>query len=163
MQSPLSLSEDELSIFLFQQVVGVLATVDPNCRPHAAPVWLLFRGHDLFIETGHSSRKAVNLRSTPACALVAGLEPWGPSVMLRGTGEEVVDEALCKDVRQTMATRFYGSTAHPSFRHMEEQFENYEGAGVFRLLVTSATSWDYSKMPEDEWILPWAPPRRNDA
>jgi nitroimidazol reductase NimA-like FMN-containing flavoprotein (pyridoxamine 5'-phosphate oxidase superfamily) len=148
---------EELAAFLHGQRVGVLATVDDRGCAHAAPVWLLFEDADLYVETGRTSRKAVNLRSNPSYALVAGLDVWGPCVVLLGNAEEVQDERLRAAIRQVMAIRFYGSRAHPSFKRMEQQFHQYGGASVFRLIPSSVVSWDYAKAGSEDWILPWAP------
>jgi hypothetical protein len=60
-------------------------------------------------------------------------------------------------VRELTGIRFYGTTAHPSFRSIERQYVEFVGASVFHLAVERVVSWDYEKLPTDEWILPFPP------
>jgi hypothetical protein len=74
-----------------------------------------------------------------------------------GQASEVEDEAVRRKVRELTAIRFYGTTAHPSFQTIERQYVKFGGASVFLLEVDRVASWDYQKLPVEEWILPSKP------
>lgn len=157
MDYDISLDRLEILTLLARARIGVLASVNPDGSPHAAPVWPILVGEDLYFETETSSRKARNLLARPAFSFVVGLGPWGPSAVLSGTAVEITDPKLRAKVRETTALRFYGTTAHPSFRTIERQYELSGGATVFRLEPGRTASWDYRKLPDGEWVLPYPP------
>jgi hypothetical protein len=66
-----------------------LATVQPDHRPHAMPVWAVWQQHTLFFSGSTRSRKMRNLRTNPACVLTTedAMEP----VVVNGTAEFVTD------------------------------------------------------------------------
>ena len=158
MDHDLSLSDDELRRLLASAAVGVIASANPDGTPHAAPVWPVLAGEDLYFETERLSRKARNLRARPSFCFVVGLGTWGPGAVLSGRAVEVTDEALRARVREATAVRYYGTVAHTGFRAIERQYERSGGSSVFRLDVERVRSWAYSKLPREEWILPDPPP-----
>jgi hypothetical protein len=42
-------------------------------------------------------------------------------------------------------------------RTIERQYQQSGGSTVVRLEVARTASWNYRKLSEREWILPWAP------
>jgi hypothetical protein len=44
------------------------------------------------------------------------------------------------------------------FRTIERQYVKFGGASVFLLTVERVASWDYEKLPTEEWILPTKAP-----
>jgi PPOX class probable F420-dependent enzyme len=64
------MSREELREFLKAPRPGVLATVRPDGRPHAAPVWWDADGDDLVFTTGAETVKGRNLRADPRATLV---------------------------------------------------------------------------------------------
>jgi general stress protein 26 len=69
-----------------------LATVRPDQRPHAVPVWAVWLRDTLFFSGSTPSRKMRNLRENPACVLTTedAMEP----VVVNGTAEFVTDLEL---------------------------------------------------------------------
>jgi nitroimidazol reductase NimA-like FMN-containing flavoprotein (pyridoxamine 5'-phosphate oxidase superfamily) len=66
-----------------------LATVRPDARPHAMPVWAVWQQDTLFFSGSTPSRKMRNLRDNPHCVLTTedAMEP----VVVEGTAEFVTD------------------------------------------------------------------------
>ena len=155
----ISLDADALKRLLLRETLGVLASVNPDGTPHAAPMWYVVIGEDVYVETRAASRKARNLRARPGFALSVGLATLGPSAMLRGRATEVEDAETRARVRRRTAVRYFGSEDHPSARNLAGLYESM-GSSVFRLQVERAVSWDYEKLPAEAWILPQAPPAR---
>jgi nitroimidazol reductase NimA-like FMN-containing flavoprotein (pyridoxamine 5'-phosphate oxidase superfamily) len=153
----ISLEPEELRRLMGRETIGVLATTDPDGSPHAVPIWPIMIGDDLYVETETVSRKARNLRERPTFSFVLGLGTWGPAAVLFGRAAEVEDEQVRMKVRELTAIRFYGTTAHPAFRTIERQYVRFGGASVFYLTVDRVASWDYGKLPPEEWILPTPP------
>jgi PPOX class probable F420-dependent enzyme len=68
-----------------------LATVRPDGRPHAMPVWGVWLDRCLWFSSSLGSRKIRNLRGNPNC--VATTEHADDPVVLEGTAEIVTDAA----------------------------------------------------------------------
>jgi PPOX class probable F420-dependent enzyme len=65
------MSQDERRAFLTTSGrTGVLTTVRPDGRPHAAPIWFLLDADDLVFTTWETSVKARNLARDPRAGLV---------------------------------------------------------------------------------------------
>jgi nitroimidazol reductase NimA-like FMN-containing flavoprotein (pyridoxamine 5'-phosphate oxidase superfamily) len=154
----ISLSQEELQSLIARETIAVVASIDPDGTPHAVPVWPILIGEDLYFETERVSRKARNLRERPACCVVFGLGTWAPSAVLFGRAAEIADEGVRAKVREITGIRYYGTTAHPSFRTIERQYVQFGGSSVFRVDVERTVSWSYQKLPTQEWILPDPPP-----
>ena len=157
MEYDISLDPEELRRLLGRETIGVLASIDPDGSPHAVPIWPIVIGDELYVETETVSRKARNLRERPAFSFALGLGMWGPAAVLFGLAAEVEDDEIRRKVRELTAIRYYGTTSHPGFRTIERQYVRFGGASVFHLAVVRVTSWDYSKLPPEEWILPTPP------
>jgi nitroimidazol reductase NimA-like FMN-containing flavoprotein (pyridoxamine 5'-phosphate oxidase superfamily) len=72
-----------------------LATVRPEGRPHAMPVWGVWLDGRLWFSTGRRSRKAKNLAANPACVIFP--ESASETVIVEGTAEQATDpEALAR-------------------------------------------------------------------
>jgi PPOX class probable F420-dependent enzyme len=154
MTNSMSMTPDEVTKLLAQETVGVLATTRADGTPHAVPIWTTILGDTIYVGTGDRSAKARHLRARPQFCLVVGLGPFGPSALLEGTAVEVGDEDVREEVYATVAVRYYGSSSHPSYRNIARRRIEDGGGVVFRLDVDRVTSWDYSKMPEPDSILP---------
>lgn len=69
-----------------------LATVRPDDRPHAAPVWGIWVDDAFYFGTGKESRKARNLTANPA--IIVHLESGDDVIIIEGNVEIVTDEEL---------------------------------------------------------------------
>ncbi|MSQ05623.1 MAG: pyridoxamine 5'-phosphate oxidase [Dehalococcoidia bacterium] len=69
-----------------------LATTRPDGRPHAMPVWGLWRSDGFYFGTDAASRKGRNLEANPACTV--HLESGDDGVIVEGPMEAVQDSAL---------------------------------------------------------------------
>lgn len=64
----------EAAAFLSRPLLGRLATASPDGQPHVVPVWYLLEGEELWISSFKSTRKVVDLRRNPKCAIVIDVE-----------------------------------------------------------------------------------------
>ena len=98
---------ETLDEFLREANVAVLATVDGQGRPHAAPVWYLYEDGDLVVSTGRGSQKHRNIERNPHVTLVADRRslPYF-AAMLSGRAE--IGPPLSDAKRLELATRYLG-------------------------------------------------------
>jgi pyridoxine/pyridoxamine 5'-phosphate oxidase len=78
---------DEVERWLAESRSYWVCTTRPDGRPHAAPVWGLWRGGSLVFSTDRASRKGRNLAERPE--VVAHLESGDEVAILEGAVEEV--------------------------------------------------------------------------
>ena len=98
---------DDRDVFLRETHVAVLATLDRDGAPHAAPIWYLYEDGTFVMITGRASRKARNLRRRPDATLVIDRRslPYY-AVMVRGRAE--IGPAPPRDLHRRMAVRYLG-------------------------------------------------------
>jgi PPOX class probable F420-dependent enzyme len=100
---------DNREAFLREAHVAVLATVAPDGRPHAAPIWYLYEDGVFVMMTGRHSRKARNIAHEPRTTLVIDRRalPYY-AVMVQGTAE--IGPPPSDDLHLRMAVRYLGET-----------------------------------------------------
>lgn len=112
-----AMTDDEVRAFLLGRPrTGTLASMRPDGRPHAAPVWFDLDGERVIFTTWHASVKAANLRREPRVAFcVDDQEPPFAVVAIEGTVE--VEEAA-PDLRRwaaRIAARYMGEERAEAF------------------------------------------------
>lgn len=95
------MSQEELAAFLAEPRPGVLATVRPDGRPHAAPIWWDTDGDDVVFTTGQETVKGRNLRADPRATLVVQ-DDREPYSFVTISGTVTISESL-DDVRRWAA------------------------------------------------------------
>ena len=93
--------------FLKQANVAVLATVDGQGRPHAAPVWYLYDDGVFVISTGRGSQKHRNLAANPEVTLVVDRRTL-PYFAVMAHGRVEIGPSLSDDDRLRLAARYLG-------------------------------------------------------
>ena len=93
--------------FLKEANVAVLATVDGQGRPHAAPVWYLYEDGDLVVSTGRGSQKHRNIERNPHVTLVAERRTL-PYFAATVRGRAEIGPPLSDAKRLELATRYLG-------------------------------------------------------
>jgi len=94
-----------------------LATVRPDDRPHAAPVWGIWVEDAFYFSTGKTSRKARNLMENPA--IVVHLESGDDVIIIEGQVEVVADAARLTQLDAIYQSKYgvslVGTGEHPVF------------------------------------------------
>lgn len=92
-----------------------LATVRPDDRPHAAPVWGIWVDDAFYFGTGKESRKARNLLANPA--IVVHLESGDDVIIIEGNVEVVTDMGLLSRLDVVYQTKYNVNLVgeHPVF------------------------------------------------
>ena len=98
---------DDREAFLQQANIAVLATVDADGRPHAAPVWYFYEDGVFTISTDSHSRKHKNIAANPNIALTIDKRdlPYY-AVMLHGRAE--LGPMFSPQERLRLAIRYLG-------------------------------------------------------
>src|SRR5438128_10658627 len=117
-----------------------LATVRPDGRPHAMPVWGVFLDDAFYFSSGMQSRKVRNLGDNPRCVVCC--EVGEDQIILEGIAEEAPDPKLRRwfcDVYQAKYDWDMEGFSEPFFVvHPIVVFGFTTGAGEFG---ESATRW----------------------
>ncbi len=138
------MSRQAIKVFLGQQKVCRLATVDRRGQAHVVPVWHILLDGEIYIETSPNSQKGKNLKANPRVALVVdagdGFDTY-KGVMIQGTVEFVKDKQILARFRDAMAQRYFGTAEHPGYKYL------VSGSDPLLMKVTpkKVVTWDYSQ------------------
>jgi hypothetical protein len=101
-----------------------ISTTRPDGRPHAMPVWGIWRNGELYFGSGAESQKARNLRASPE--VVAHLESGDEVVILEGVAEKVEDDAVAAEYERKYAvpvgSSFYAVRPRRAFAWTEQEY-----------------------------------------
>jgi len=112
-----NMTRSEALVFLAAGTrTGKLATVRPDGRPHAVPVWFVVDAEDLVFNTWHTSVKARNLGADPRASLVADYQepPYG-YVMAEGAVELIDDLDEVHRIATIIGARYMGDDRAEEF------------------------------------------------
>jgi PPOX class probable F420-dependent enzyme len=133
-----------MKIFLGEQKVCRLATVDGRGQPHVVPVWHILLDGDLYIETSPNSKKGRNLKANPKVALVVdagdGFNAY-KGVMIQGSVKFVKDKKMLARFREAMAQRYFGTAEHPGFKYLVSGGDPL----LMKVIPKKVVTWDYSQ------------------
>ena len=101
--------------FLAEANVAILATVDRQGRPHAAPIWYLYEDGALVISTGRGSQKHRNIEANPEVTLVVDRRtlPYYAVMVQRASGDRAAADGGAAAARwrcDTWAMSWAGGT-----------------------------------------------------
>jgi len=137
-----TLSRQAMKIFLGEQRVCRLATVDRRGQPHVVPVWHILLDGDLYIETSPSSKKGLNLKTNPKMALVVDAGDTFDTykgVMIQGRVEFVKDKKMLVRFRDAMAQRYFGTSEHPGYKYLVSGSDPL----LMKVIPKKIITWDY--------------------
>lgn len=94
--------------FLQKPTVGILATVSPEGRPQATPVWFLVEGGRILINTSQGRLKIRNMQANPRVAFTV-VDPDNPYryVQIQGRIARVDRERGARDIDR-LSQRYHG-------------------------------------------------------
>ena len=141
----IAMRQDELDTFLRGQDMCRVATVDADGRPHNSPLWFVWDGSAVWLNSVVRSQRWVNLARNPQVSVVVDSgHGYGElrGVELVGAVEQVGDVPR-------------RSTPDPELEHPERLFGSKYANGTFvadgrhawlRLAPDKIVSWDFRKM-----------------
>jgi PPOX class probable F420-dependent enzyme len=140
------MTEEELRVFVTDQMVMQCATVGPRGRPHLVPLWYVPDGIELLGWTYAKSQKARNLDRDPRATI--GIEEGVSYEELRGVMFEC-DVELERDPSEVeqyglLLFRRYADDLTPEIREMvAKQAQKRVG---LRFVPSRVVSWDHRKL-----------------
>ena len=81
-----------------------VSTTRPDGRPHSMPVWAIWLDDAVFFGSGRQSAKTRNLTANPA--IVVHLESGDETVILEGSAEPVLDDALERRIDEVYGAKY---------------------------------------------------------
>jgi PPOX class probable F420-dependent enzyme len=138
------LSRHAMKVFLGEQKVSRLATVDRRGQPHVVPVWHILLDGDIYIETSPTSKKARNLKASPKVALVIDAGDRFDTykgVMIQGTVQVVKDKRMLARFLDAMAQRYFGTSEHPGYKYLTSGSDPL----LMKIVPKKVVTWDYSR------------------
>lgn len=95
---------------------AVFATVRPDGRPHAVPIWYTADGDDYVFTTWHATVKARNLLVTPDVSLVVQDDaPPFAYVVVEGRAQLIDDQGECHRIAGLLGAKYMGDDRTEEF------------------------------------------------
>ncbi len=141
----INMTLEEIKVFLAEQKVCRLATIDKNGVPHVVPIWYVILDGEIYTETTGTTKKTKNIESNKKTALVvdAGNSLYDYiGVMMQGEIELVSDKSIIERVREAFAQRYFGSNEHPGYKFLTSMPNRV----LLKFIPQKFVSWDHRKM-----------------
>jgi nitroimidazol reductase NimA-like FMN-containing flavoprotein (pyridoxamine 5'-phosphate oxidase superfamily) len=138
----LSLSEEEVDVFLAEQRTARVATVGPEGIPHVVPLWFVWHQGSLFLNSTLGNPTVDNmLRTGTASIVVDDGDTYDVlrGVVLSGRIERLGDEAP-SEVERSWSDKYLGGNETP--------YRRWKDRAWLRLDPERVASWDFRKIPE---------------
>ena len=132
------LSPSELDAFLSEPHIAVVATSGPTGKPHAMPVWYLWRDGKVLFHTGADSKKMRNLRKNDRISVVVDSKtaPYKVAI-IEGTARQLPG---VKALGREIAIHYLGENMGAAYAARSE-----EVGALVEVTPTKVISWDYAK------------------
>lgn len=116
-----------------------ISTTRPDGRPHAVPVWGVWREGAFFFGTGKRSQKERNLKNNPW--LVVHLESGDEVIIIEGRVERVADPDLFANIAEVYSAKYDWSPLDGLEGELPED-------PYYRLKPEIAFAWTEAEFPE---------------
>ena len=137
----LALSVKELDAYLAERRAARVATVGPDGTPHVVPLWFVWHGGALFLNSTLGNPTVEHmLRTGTAAAVIDDGDEYEElrGVVLRGRVERLGDTAP-PDVERAWSNKYMGGGEVP--------YRRWRNRAWFRLTPVRTASWDFRKIP----------------
>lgn len=137
----LSLSVEELDAYLAERRAARVATVGADGTPHVVPLWFVWHGGALFLNSTLGNPTVENmLRTGTAAAVIDDGDEYEElrGVVLRGEVERL-GETAPSDVERAWSDKYMGGGEVP--------YRRWRNRTWFRLTPVRTASWDFRKIP----------------
>ena len=137
----LSLSVKELDAYLAERRAARVATVGPDGTAHVVPLWFVWHGGALFLNSTLGNPTVEHmLRTGTAAAVIDDGDEYEElrGVVLRGRVERLGDTAP-PDVERAWSNKYMGGSEVP--------YRRWRNRTWFRLTPVRTASWDFRKIP----------------
>lgn len=142
-RSVLRLTEEELNELLTTERSLRIGTVGPDGGPHVAPMWFVWHGGAIWLNSLIRSRRTKDLASGSPVALCvdAGTDYFElRGAVLYGTPQEITEHPKLTEVRQLFGRKYWNIDEIPSTKsHV-----------WLRVAPDRIVSWDFKKIPANK-------------
>jgi nitroimidazol reductase NimA-like FMN-containing flavoprotein (pyridoxamine 5'-phosphate oxidase superfamily) len=139
----LSLSDQELDEFLMSQRTTRVASTGEDGTPHVVPLWFVWHGGVLYLNSTLGNPTVENLlRTGQAAAVIDDGQTYDSlrGVVLTGVAERVDGDPRLPAVERTWSEKYLGGGELP--------YRRWRNRVWLRLSPARVASWDFSKIPE---------------
>jgi PPOX class probable F420-dependent enzyme len=139
------MTAQELDVFLREERMCRVATVGPDGRPHNSPLWFVWDGSALWLNSIVKSQRWANLARNPQVSVIVdaghdfgelrGAELIGSVEQVGEVPRTSTPDAQLAQPEQLFGAKYANGTFHADGRH-----------AWLRLTPESVVSWDFRKM-----------------
>jgi nitroimidazol reductase NimA-like FMN-containing flavoprotein (pyridoxamine 5'-phosphate oxidase superfamily) len=139
----LSLTAEELETYLREQRTVRVATVGPDGIPHVVPLWFVWLGGAMFLNSTLGNPTVENvLREGQAAGVVDDGEAYDVlrGAVVTGAAERADDDPRLPEVERAWSEKYLGGGELP--------YRRWHNRVWLRIVPERIASWDFRKIPE---------------
>jgi nitroimidazol reductase NimA-like FMN-containing flavoprotein (pyridoxamine 5'-phosphate oxidase superfamily) len=139
----LSLTAEELEAYLRDQRTVRVATVGPDGTPHVVPLWFVWHGGVMFLNSTLGNPTVENmLRAGRAAGVVDDGETYDVlrGAVVTGKTDRAEDDPRLPEVERAWSAKYLGGGELP--------YRRWRNRVWLRIVPERIASWDFRKIPE---------------
>ena len=139
-----SMTDGELAEFLSKAWTARVASVSSDGWPHVVPLWFVWHGGTLFVNTTRGNRTVRNLEADPRAAVtIDDGEQYDElrGAVLRGSMQELGSEGDdAAEITAAFGDKYFGGN--------QPHFASWHNRLFLRMEPEEISSWDFRKIPD---------------
>jgi len=136
----MEMDRSEIDDFLRERRVGVLGANRVRGAPQVLPIWYLYDGEALWMESDKAAPKVLNMRRDPGVSFCVHDEHWPYKGVVIYGKVTFIEEKIMETV-QAIATRYLGKSEGKRFADQPRSYDTV----LMRIAPHRFYSWDYFK------------------
>jgi len=144
----IAMTAEQVDEFLASERTCRMATVNGDGRPHVTPLWFVWDGRALWLNSLVTSKRWADLRNDPNVAIVVdagddylelrGVELSGAVAIVGDVPRSATPDPMVEDAERRFGAKYAGGSFQPDGRH-----------AWLRLDPVKLVSWDFRKLRRD--------------
>lgn len=128
------------AVYVGQEKVGRLSTIDPDGTPHTTPVYYALMDGEVYVGTQRNRKKFRNiLRDPKVCFTIDTAEPTIKGIVIQGRAEIVEDPVIHERFREALIYRYYGHPDHPGWQYVQSLGQSV----LLKIVAQKIFHWEF--------------------
>ena len=133
--------EGKWAVYVGQQKIGQISTVDPDGTPHTTPVFYVMLDGEIYFGTQRPRKKFRNIeKNNKVCFSIDTPDPPYKGVVVQGIAEVTDDAEIHERFREALMYRYYGHPDNPGWKAIQEM----GASALIRVNANKIFGWDFS-------------------
>lgn len=129
------------AVYVGQEKVACLSTLDSDGVPHATPVFYAMLDGEVYIGTQRTRRKFKNIGNDPRVSVcIDTRQPPYKGILIQGVAQVIDDETMQQRFHEALMYRYYGHPDNPGWQYLQ----SLGAPALLRIDARQIVTWDFS-------------------